>query len=250
MKIEEKEKIEIDFWKNSLHENPDIFSLANYLNKVEQLKILNTKINNHLEHFQGVKSVLELGAGQGWASAFMKKWILPKAEFTVTDISPYAIESVKYWEEVFDVSIKDAKSCKSYDLSQFEDSQFDLVYCYAAAHHFVKLEETLKEVHRVLKPYGKCVFLYEPTCSKLFYKLHLKWVNSQRPDVPEDILITKDIIKMAEGLSFRVEHSYDFKSQEHRSIGLALYFKILSIFSFLQGVLPSSSDFVFIKSYK
>lgn len=246
MDLKEKEKIEIDFWKNSQYENPDSFSLANYLNKTDQLKTLNTKINNHLKYFADAKQVLELGAGQGWASAFMKRWIIPEATITVTDISPYAVESVKYWEEVFNVEIENAEACKSYELS-FQDEQFDLVFCYAAAHHFVKLEETLKEIYRVLKPSGKCVFLYEPTCSKMFYRMHYNYVNRQRPEIPEDVLIPKEVIKMGEKLDFTVEHHYDLSSQKNQSIGMSIYFKFISSFSFLKRLLPSSSDFIFIK---
>jgi len=249
MDLKEKEKIEIEFWKNSQHENPDSFSLANFLNKTEHLKTLNTKINNHLPHFANAASVLELGAGQGWASAFMKRWIIPNAAITVTDISPYAVKSVKYWEEVFNVELDGAVACKSYNLT-FEDNKFDLVFCYAAAHHFVKLEESLQEIYRVLKPSGKCVFLYEPTCSKLFYKMHFNYVNRQRPEIPEDVLIPKELIKMGQKLNFQVEHHYDLKSQQTQSIGMSLYFKFISTFSFLQRLLPSSSDFIFIKTDK
>lgn len=246
MDLKEKEKIEIEFWKNSQFENPDSFSLANFLNKVPHFKILNTKLNNHHKHLAKAANILELGAGQGWASAFMKRWIVPDALITATDISPYALESVKYWEELFDIRIEGTRPCKSYELA-FEDNQFDLVFCYAAAHHFVKYEETLAEIHRVLKPSGKCLFLYEPTCSKLFYKMHFKYVNRQRPDIPEDVLIPKEIIKLGEGLNFEVEHYYDHKSQESNSIAMSLYFKFISTFSFLQRVLPSSSDFIFTK---
>ena len=249
MNLKEKEKIEIEFWKNSQHENPTSFSLANYLNKIGHLKTLNNKINNHLSHFSNATSVLELGAGQGWASAFMKRWIIPNARITVTDISPYAVESMKYWEEVFNVILDGAHACKSYDLP-FDDNTYDLVFCYAAAHHFVKLEESLEEIYRVLKPFGKCVFLYEPTCSRLFYKIHFNYVNRQRPDIPEDVLIPKELITLGEKLNFKVEHHYDHKSQQTQSIGMSLYFKFISNFSFLQKFLPSSSDFIFIKSDK
>ena len=246
MNLEEKENIEIEFWKNSQYENPGSFSLGNFLNKTEQAKILNTKINKHLKHFAHASKVLELGAGQGWASAFMKRWIIPNASFTVTDISQYAIESVPYWEALYNIKLNEAKACKSYELP-FDDQSFDLVFCYAAAHHFVKLEETLVEVYRVLKPSGKCVFLFEPTCSKLFYKMHFRYVNRQRPEIPEDVLIPKEVKRMAEKIGLEVEHHYDHQSQVDNSIGMALYFKFISTLSFLQRILPSSSDFIFIK---
>lgn len=246
MDLKEKEQIEIEFWKNNKYENPSVFTLNNFLNKINQISILNAKINNHKKHFQGIESCLELGAGQGWASSFIKRWIAPQAKMTVTDISPYAVESVKYWAEFYDIEIEQALACKSYELP-FEDNSIDLVFCFAAAHHFVKLDETLAEVYRVLKPSGKCLFLYEPTSHRLTYKLHLNYVNSTNPSTPEDILIPKEIIKMGEALNFKVDHHYDHKSQNPRSLVMSLYFKIISTFGFLQKLLPSSSDFIFIK---
>ncbi len=246
MDLIEKEKIEIEFWKKSKYENPDSFSLANFLNKSQQFKILNTKIDKRIQHIKSSQDVLELGAGQGWASCFMKRWKLPEASFTVTDISPYAIQSISYWEELFKVKMENTLACKSYALP-FADTSFDLVFCYAAAHHFVKMEETLSEVHRILKPSGKCVFFYEPTCSKLFYKLHYKYVNNQREAIPEDVLIPQNLKLIGSALNFEVEHYYDHKSQNTSSLALGFYFKMLNTFPFLQALLPSSSDIIFIK---
>lgn len=246
MDLKEKEKIEIEFWKNSEQENPGRFTKGNFLNKMNNLSILHSKISNYNQHFKQIGSCLELGAGQGWASSFLKRWILPKTSMTVTDISPYAIESVKYWESFYDIKIDQAMACKSYELP-FKDESFDLVFCFAAAHHFVKLEETLAEVHRVLKPSGKCMFLYEPTSPRLTYKMHLAYVNSTNPSTPEDILIPKEIKKIGESLHFKVEHHYDHKSQNTSSLIMMMYFKFISTFSFLEKILPSSSDFIFIK---
>jgi len=246
MDLKEKERIEIEFWKNSQSENPEQFSLGNFLNKMDKISILHSKISNHKQYFQGVKTCLELGGGQGWATAFLKRWIIPQAEVTLTDISPYAVESAKYWEEVYDIKMKDHLACKSYDLP-FQDQSFDLVFCFAAAHHFVKLKETLAEVHRVLKPSGKCIFMYEPTSHKISYKLHLAYVNSTNPSTPEDILIPKELKKMGQDLGFEVKHVYDHQSQNPKSMVMSLYFKLLSTFKFLARILPSSSDFIFIK---
>ena len=247
MNLEEKERIEIEFWKDSKLENPEQFTRQNFLNKTHQLQTFNKKIQKRLKYIKNKKNVLELGAGQGWASAYLKRWVIKDAKFTVTDISPYAVQSVKYWEELYDIKIDDSLACKSYELP-FQDEQFDLVFCYAAAHHFVKLEETLAEVRRVLKPGAACIFFYEPTCSKLFYKLHLKYVYSLDPGTPEDILIPKEIKKLADKLNLDCIHHYDVESQAIRSLVLGLYFKILSVFGFLKKLLPSSSDFIFIKN--
>ncbi len=245
MNIEEKEKIEIEFWKNARHENPSEFSVHSFLSKTLQLQTFHKKIHKRIQFIRNSKNVLELGSGQGWASCFLKKWFLPHSKFTVTDISPYAIASVKYWEEIYDIKIDETHACKSYQLP-FDDNSFDLIFCYAAAHHFVKIEETLNEVKRVLKKNGSCIFFYEPTSSKLFYKLHMKYVNSLDPSTPEDVLIPAEMEKIANRVGLTYYHFYDVESQHIRSLFLGFYFKFISTFGFLKRILPSSSDFVFV----
>ena len=73
--LKEKEKIEIDFWKNDLHEKPSSTSIYNILNKCTQgiifLEALEKLEENNFS-FGNVSKALELGAGQGWASCILK----------------------------------------------------------------------------------------------------------------------------------------------------------------------------------
>lgn len=246
MDIEAKENIEIDYWKNSKWENPNQFGSRNLLSKMYQSRNFNYKINRYKKHFKNKNSVLELGAGQGWASCFLKKYVLPNATFTVSDISSYAIESLYRWENILDVKIDNSFACQSYKIP-VGDNSYDLIFCYAAAHHFVKIDETLEEIKRVLKPNGKALFLYEPTCSKLFYPIHYKYVNDD-PHVPEDILIVKEIQDLAKKHELTCKHFYDAKQINIRSLGVGMYFAILNKMKFLQRWLPSSSDFIFINN--
>lgn len=247
MNLEDKEKLEIEFWKNNKLESPETFTRQNFLGKTLQLQTFTKKIHKRFKFIKGKKNVLELGAGQGWASSYLKKWFLPNAKFTVTDISPYAVASVKYWEQIYDIKIDQTLACKSYELP-FQDNTFDFIFCYAAAHHFVEVEETLKEIKRVLQAKGTCIFFYEPTCSKLFYKMHLKYVNSLNPGTPEDILIPKEMKAISERVGLEYLQVYDVQSQHIRSLFIGFYFKLISTFSFLQNWLPSSSDFIFINN--
>lgn len=246
MELQEKEKIEIEFWKNSPSENPAVFTVDNFINKNRQAEILLKKIKKHQLRKTKPKYILELGAGQGWASCLMKKFIFPEAQCTVSDISPYAIQSIPYWEKVYQTTIDKVVACKSYELP-FSDKSFDFIFCYAAAHHFVEIEKTLVEVKRVLNKGGKCIFFYEPTCSKLFYPLHLKYVNGQRPEVPEDVLIPSDIQKISERIGLTFENHYDHSSQSTDSLVMKIYFGILNTVPFIKKVLPSSSDLRFTK---
>jgi len=244
--LSEKEKIEINYWRDSHFESPKTFTKGNLINKIQECKIFDYKINKYLELFRDKNSVLEIGAGQGWASCFLKKYYLPSSDFTVTDISPYAIESIKNWESFFDVKIDKYYPSKSYELSE-GNRQFDLIFCYAAAHHFVLIEETLIELKRLLSDDGHILFLYEPTSSKFSYPLHHYYVNKIPHSTPEDVLIPSKIKSMCSKIGLKYENHYDPNQMIIRNIPIAIYFSFLRILPFLQKLLPSSSDLIFYK---
>ena len=246
MNLAKKEQIEIDYWKNSPFENPKVFTKENFLNKAQELKIFNYKVYKHLSLIRGKTRILELGAGQGWASCYLKRYFLPKAHFTTTDISEFSIESIKYWEAVFNTKIDQVLACRSYAVP-LADQSFDLIFCFAAAHHFVKIEETLQELKRLLKPRGVAIFFYEPTCSKYLYPLHFRYVNKFNPHIPEDVFIPKEVKKIADQVGLTYRNIYDAKQPIIRSLRLGLYFRLLKNLPFLQAYLPSSSDMIFTK---
>ncbi len=247
MKLEDKELQEINFWRDDPNQNPSEFTRGNILNKMQEAKHFNYKLSKYRKLFRQKKNVLELGAGQGWASCFMKKFFLKNANFTVTDISKYAIASLKYWEKLFEVEIINRLACKSYEIP-LRDASFDFIFCYASAHHFVKIKETLIELNRLLEPGGHIIFMYEPTCSKLLYPLHYRYANKESYGVPEDVLVPSEIKKIAEPIGLKFKNDYDPHQTIIRSISIELYFKMLKTLPFLQKVLPSSSDLVFVKT--
>ncbi len=242
--LDKKEQIEIDFWKKSQFESSDHFSPQNLNNKLQECENLAYRLQKHQVHIQGKKEILEIGAGQGWASCFIKSTYLPEANFTVTDISEYAVDSVKYWEAHFKVKMAKTFAAKSYAIDAPDDS-FDLIFCYAAAHHFVLIEETLIELKRLLKKNGLIIFIYEPTCSRLLYPLFYRYVNKMPHSTPEDVLIPSRIKKMCKSIGLTYENYYDPKVIIDRNIRTTQYFNFLHSFPFLQRVLPSSSDLIF-----
>lgn len=243
MDLQEKENIEIEYWKNSSFENPEVFTKENYLNKSQEAIHFNYKIQKYRSLLNKKTTVLELGAGQGWASCFLKKFFLPDAAFTVTDISPYAIASVKHWEHIFKTKIDNAVSCKSYSIP-LEDASVDFIFCYAAFHHFVKHKETLTEAKRVLKSGGIMLFLYEPVSSKLFYPLYYKYVNTAAHSTPEDVLIPKVLKSYCNSLNLEFRVTYDSHQTINRSWVIMLYFGFLKRLPFLTKLLPASADFI------
>ena len=244
MNIEEKEGIEIDFWKNSETENPTTFTNQNFLNKMSEAKIFYHLFLRYKLYFNNANSILEIGGGQGWASCLVKKE-QNSSSVQLSDISHYAIESLIYWEKIFNVKLENKFACKSYEIP-LPDKSVDLVYCFAAAHHFVEQKKTLKEIKRVLKPNGVCLYLYEPTCRKFIYPLAFKRVNSKRPEVPEDLLIVKEILRFGRELGLKSSYDY-FYSTESRGPIATVYYLILSKFKFLAHVLPCTANFIFIK---
>src|SRR3712207_4477406 len=94
MNIEEKEQIEIKFWKNSPLENPESDSIENLVGRLSEARVFLEKLAYYREYFDKTESILEIGAGQGWASCIVKK-NFPDKKVIASDISEYAIESSK-----------------------------------------------------------------------------------------------------------------------------------------------------------
>ena len=54
-------------------ESPESDSLENLVNKFCEARIVLEKLGYQREDFAQAKSILEIGAGQGWASCIVKK---------------------------------------------------------------------------------------------------------------------------------------------------------------------------------
>lgn len=243
MRLSDKEKIEIEYWRQSQFEAPTEFTKANLLNKMQEARQFNYKCQKFKSILSDRQKVLEIGAGQGWASCFMKKYYLPKAHFSVSDISPYAIESLPYWEKVYDVKIDHHFAAKSYAIDV--DEKYDLIFCYAAAHHFVLIEETLNNLGNLLHSDGVILFLYEPVSSKLLYPLHKAYVDRMPHVTPEDVLVPSKIKEAAKRCDLQCHVHYDAHQVVMRGVGSSLYFNLLQTVPFLKYWLPGSADFEF-----
>ena len=187
---------------------------------------------------------MEMGAGQGWAACLYKK-LYPQAHVTATDISPFAVMSLPKWERIFKVAIDRAYACTSYE-TQEEDFSLDLVFCFAAAHHFLAHKQTLNEIFRILKPGAQAIYWYEPATPRLLYRpLHWR-MNRKRQSVPEDVLIVSKIRQLASRAGLVLDVDY-YPSLIKRGPVETVYFYLLSKFYFLNWVLPSSVNLIFTK---
>ena len=241
---EEREQLEIDYWKISETESPDKLTVENLINKMSEAEIFRLKVKRYQDLFNCSNTILELGAGQGWAACMLKS-LSPDKTIYASDISEHAIISIKYWEDIFKAKIDKAFPCKSYAIP-LKDGSVDLIYCFQSAHHFTKIKDTLCEIRRVLKKGGICLFLNEPSCRKYLYGFAYKRANKNRPDAPEDVLLYKDIEKTAKKEGYNIEVCFDPILIRRRPFEL-IYYYILSKLKPLQHILPCSADYIFRK---
>jgi SAM-dependent methyltransferase len=203
-------------------------------------------LDRHKDKLPQKGRVLELGGGQGWAACIYKK-LYPEAYVIATDISEFAVRSLHKWERIFEVGMDNSYACKSYEIPE-KDASLDLIFCFASAHHFLAHKRTLEEIARKLRPGGRAIYFHEPATPKLFYPFVYRRMNKKRPAVPEDVLVIQEMVRLARkaGLSLHVDY---YPSLIKRGPLETVYFYILNRLPFLQPVLPSSVNLIFIRRH-
>ena len=244
MNIEDKEKKEIEFWRDAPEEKPGVLSVPNLINKFKEADIFIEKLVQYSDLFRSSDRILELGGGQGWASSMVKHYH-PNKNVILSDISEHAVESAVRWEGIFEVTLDGKQAFRSYETGLEKDS-LDLVFCFASAHHFVKHEKTFVELQRILKPGGKVLYLYEPVCRAYIYKLSFWRANRKRPQVPEDVLIYKRLLKLARQRGFKALMIFS-PTTKNRSVWGSVYYFFLGRLPYLQSIFPCTADFIFTK---
>lgn len=239
--LTQKESVDLDAWEQHSLRSQDTAFLHHKVNKMAEARAFMSKLDKYQATFSKATSVLELGGGSCWASHIVKT-LYPNAKVTGTDIAPSAIENSGIWADVFQTHIDNAVACKSYELP-FEDNSFDLIFSFASAHHFGKHAKTFAEIHRVLKPGGKLLYLYEPGCRRYIYPLAHWRVNRKRPEVPEDVLVYKHLLNLCRDIGLEGTVNFD-PSIESRGVAETLYFTALKPFPALQDLLPCTIDLV------
>jgi SAM-dependent methyltransferase len=211
---------------------------------MSEARVLLDCLSRHRSRLISKGRVLELGAGQGWASCLYKR-MFPSVYTVATDISPFAIMSIPKWERILDVKIDQSYFCKSYETHE-EQSSIDQIFCFAAAHHFLAHRRTLIEIKRILKPGRSAFYFYEPATPKYLYRAAYWRVNRKRPEVPEDVLIVQKLREISRdvGLSFQVEY---YPSLLKRGAVETVYYMALAKLPVLQRVLTCSANFIFTK---
>lgn len=242
MDISIKERIEVDFWTNSEDEGPQSNAIENILEKMAEARIFLEKLKAYRSFFEKAESVLELGGGQCWASCLVKR-MYPHIHVTATDIAPDAIASIGKWERIYECKVDKTEACRSYD-TPFADQSFDLIFAYSAAHHFVRHRSTLLELYRILRAGGRALYLHEPSCNAMMHSLARARVNRNRPEVPEDVLVSSKIEQLARMAKLEPA-TFNSPTLTNRLAGPMIYYYALRRAPVLQRILPVTADFVF-----
>jgi SAM-dependent methyltransferase len=243
--VERRRALENEFWRTSPTESPGSTSVENVINKAEEAAIFLDIVRLFHRYFEQAETILELGGGQGWASCLVKR-LFPEASVTTTDLSPDAIASVSKWERFFEVKLDGAEACPS-DLLPEPDESVDLVFCFAAAHHFVTHAQTLREMRRVLRQRGHGLYLYEPSCPNYVYPVALRRVERKRPEVPEDVLRYAQIVDLSRTIGLECEVDF-YPSYHRRGPAETVYYAVISRSKVLQRMLPCTANFLFTKA--
>lgn len=153
MKLTQRQKIEQrlhDLWAKDLYLSSDLdvadhFSLAAQENRFAAQEF--GELTN--------KSLLDLGSGAGETAV---GWALRGAYVTAVDISPKLTTIGRKLARKSGVSRRCRFFVQPAEKLNFKDSSFDFVFGSSVLHH-VDINQAAKEVHRVLKPDGKAIFI-------------------------------------------------------------------------------------------
>lgn len=245
MALEAKEARERAFWEREAAAETPTGELRNLLLKFGEAEWLVARLERHERLFAEAGTILELGAGEGWGSAMVKR-VFPQAEVIASDLSPKAIGRAGGWAQVVGAVPDRTLACPSYDIP-LEDGSVGLVFAFQAAHHFGAHGRTLAEVHRVLRPGGTCLYLHEPSCPPSLHRVAKARVNRKRPEVPEDVLVHSRLLELARAAGFEASVEFD-ADPSHRRPGETVYYAALQRLPFLHARLPCTADFVFRKA--
>lgn len=243
--VDEQIAANLEFWRTSPHERPGARSVENLLNKAQDAAILHEILASVEPWLPRDGRIVEMGGGQGWASCLVKR-LRPDAHVTVTDVSQDAVDGRPLWERVFEVRLDDAAGAPAWALP-VADRSVRLLFCFAAAHHFVDHAAVLREADRVLEEDGTMLWLYEPSAPGWLAPIVEGRANRKGMTVPEAVLVPSAIVRAGRAAGFDVAVRR-WPSTRHRSPFGTVYFALLAALPPLRRLLPCTAHFVFTRA--
>jgi len=179
----------------------------------------------------GGEQVLEMGACHGWASVLVKQ-LFPNCTVVAADLLVDALGHATKWESLFETKLDERWACHCRNLP-FADAQFDRIFTFASFHHFGvgnDFSRTLGEMLRVLKPGGRIVLLYEPSCPAFLYRRAYRAVNRRREEegVDEDLVVPSRLARTIRGLGATCRVKYFPEPRFRDSPVSTMYYFVLS----------------------
>lgn len=239
--LREKERIERGFWPEHGRPRDDRATIHNILAKANEARGFLAALQPFEGLFMGGGLAVELGGGQGWSAALVKR-LHPQLRVVATDIGGAVLTNAPLWERIYGAHLDGRVACKSYELP-FTDGSIDLLWAYEAAHHFVRQRATLREIERVLRPGGVALYLREPTCGRWIYPLAKARVVRKRPSIPEDVLIWPEMSRLAREAGLDPEIHLDTNPAARQPIE-TVYYLVLRTLPRLRYWLPCALHLV------
>lgn len=108
----------------------------------------------------GNETILDLGAGVGWASRYFAEKGCKVIATDIVDDQWYGLGHS--WAIMEDAGVYFNPLLMDGERLAFPNDTFDIVFFCAALHHFERFDQVLKQVNRVLKPGGRLIATGEP----------------------------------------------------------------------------------------
>jgi len=199
---------------------------------------------SRLQLLSGEETVLEMGGGWCWASVLLKR-MYPNSYVVASDLISTNLKHTAEYEKITNTYINEKWVFNCRDIP-FKSEQFDIIFTFAAFHHFGDkgdYSKTLREMVRVLKPKGKIILLYEPSVPKHLYRWAFKRVNTNAY-ADEDVLVISRLKQNLSQLNCHLSVELFPLFSYREGFTQTVYYYLLSKFSPLQSLLPCTVNIV------
>lgn len=193
--------------------------------------------------------MLDIGSGTCWASSIISLFSESPLEIIATDVSPTALQKGVKVTKVVGSNI-DYYIAGDAERLPFDDGCFDVVFCYAAIHHFLNVDRGLREIYRVLKRGGICIGVetVNNNILKLIYKSRfgIAGERARRRGITENEYSYTEWINLFRQAGFEEVNINLERTLEYKSSDIILYYRLISPLPdfFVKRFLASSMSIV------